>query len=85
MLRQTLFVPEIRIFGEAMGKSSSVFADKIRVKEKRWTANEHKLGLGHIRVCNPSPQNGVCACCMFDIGAQCDIIRVLESVVFVAH
>ena len=78
-------MPEIRIFGKAMGKSSSVFADKIRVKEKRRIANEHKLGFGHIKVCNHSPQNWGLYLVMFDIGAQCDIIRVLESVVFVAH
>jgi hypothetical protein len=51
-------VPEIKIFTKAIAKSSPVFADKISVKQKRRIANEHKLGFGHITVCNPNSQNG---------------------------
>ena len=54
--------------------------------EKRPAVNEHQLDLGHITMCSFSVRKeGAGTSCIIDRRAGCDIMRVLENTVFVAH
>jgi hypothetical protein len=68
-------VSKIEILVRAIGKSVSVFDDKMRVKEKRWAENEHQFSLRHIKKRNPRPERAKFGTfCAFDRRAGCDIM-----------